>query len=107
MTIKRIWHGWTTADNAEVYENLLYEKIFPGIEAKTIPGYRSIELLRRDVGDEVEFITVMTFDTLDNVIEFQGVDYERAYVPAEARKVLAHWDETSAHFEVRHIRRYA
>lgn len=79
---------------------------FPEIEAKKIPGYRSIEMLRRDAGDEVEFTTVMSFDSIDNVKAFQGEDYEAAYVPAEARKVLKRWDERSTHHEVRQIRNY-
>ena len=104
--IKRIWNGYTTAGNADAYEHLLDTFIFPGIEAKNIPGYRSIELLRRVVGDEVQFTTVMSFDSLDNVIAFQGKDYEAAYVPAKARKVLKRWDERSTHHEVRQVRRY-
>ena len=68
-------------------KRLLDAEIFPGIENKKIPGYRSIELYRRTVGDEVEFTTVMSFDSIDNVIAFQGQDYEAAYVPSAARKV--------------------
>ena len=48
MAIKRIWHGWTTPENADVYERFLHDEAFPGIEAKNIAAYRSIELLRRD-----------------------------------------------------------
>ncbi len=107
MTIKRIWHGWTTPANAAAYENLLRTEIFPGIEAKNIPGYRSIELLKRNLGDEVEFITIMTFDRLQNVVDFQGDDYRRAYVPDAAREVLARWDETSQHYEVVESHAYA
>lgn len=106
MAIKRLWHGWTTLSNADAYENLLKTVIFPGIEAKKIPGYRGIELLRRDAGPEVEFITIMTFDSLQNVIDFQGADYERAYVPDAARAVLSRWDATSAHYELRERRDY-
>ena len=104
--IKRIWNGYTTPDNDDAYEHLLDTSVFPGIEAKKIPGHRSIELLRRTAGDEVQFTTVMSFDSLDNVIDFQGQDYEAAYVPEEARKILKRWDERSAHHEVRQVRRY-
>ena len=58
MTVKRIWHGWTKPENADLYERLLHDEVFPGIEAKNIAGYRSIELLRRDLGDEVELRTI-------------------------------------------------
>ncbi len=106
MAIKRIWHGWTTPENAPRYEAVLRSEVFPSIEAKKIPGYRSIELLRRDHGDEVEFITIMTFDELQNLVDFQGEDYQRAYVPDAAQKVLKRWDETSQHYEVLEHRSY-
>ena len=74
MAIKRVWHGWTTTDNAEAYRRLLHREVLPGIEAKKIPGYRGVELISRDLGEEVEFMTIMTFDSLQNVVEFQGED---------------------------------
>ena len=110
MAIKRIWHGWTTPENAAAYENLLRAEVFPGIEEKQIPGYRGIELLRLDRdrnGDgEVEFVTIMTFDTIQNVIDFQGPDYRRCYVPDAAQKILKRWDQTSDHYEVKESRDY-
>lgn len=99
--IERIWHGWTTPENADAYEDLLKTEIFPGIAARDIPGYLGIRLLRRPAGDEVEFVTIMTFASLDDVIRFAGADYEEAYVPARAREVLARFDERSRHYEVR------
>ncbi|MDX1646769.1 MAG: hypothetical protein R3304_06480 [Longimicrobiales bacterium] len=100
MAIKRIWHGWTTPANAEEYWNVLRAVVIPGIEAKGIEGYRGIEVLRRDRDDDVEFVTIMTFDSVESVIEFQGEDYERCYVPEPARAVLERWDPTAAHFHV-------
>ena len=104
--IIRIWHGWTTPENADVYEDLLKTEIFAGIEAKTIPGYRGIELLRRDVSGEVEFITMMRFDSLQSVKDFQGADYETAYVPEKARRVLSRFDDRSQHYDIRETRSY-
>ena len=106
MAIKRVWHGWTTPENADKYSKLLHDEVFPGIEAKRIPGYSSIELLRRDLDDEVEFVTIMTFQSLQNVIDFQGEDYARCYVPEEAKIVLKRWDDTSSHYEAIESRIY-
>ncbi len=106
MAIKRIWHGWTTPENAAAYESLLRAEVFPGIEAKKITGYRGIELLRLDRDEEVEFVTIMTFDSIQNVIDFQGPDYRRCYVPDAAREVLKRWDQTSEHYEVKDTRDY-
>ncbi len=100
--VGRIWHGWTSPENADAYESLLREEIFPGIAAKGVPGYRGIQLLRRPIeDDEVEFITIMWFDSFDAVKQFAGEDYERAYVPPAAREVLARFDERSRHYEIR------
>jgi antibiotic biosynthesis monooxygenase (ABM) superfamily enzyme len=99
--ICRIWHGWTTQANADAYERLLREEVFRGIAGRKIAGYRGIELVRRDVGDEVEFQTSMWFDSLDAVRTFAGDAYEEAVVPPAARAVLARYDERSAHYDVR------
>lgn len=107
MAIKRIWHGWTTLENAERYRRLLHREVLPGIEAKKIPGYRGVELFSRDLGEEVEFVTIMTFDSLQNVIEFQGENYARAYVPDRAKAVLSRWDEVCAHYETVESRDYS
>jgi len=99
--IVRIWHGWTTPENADNYENLLRTEIFPGIASKNVPGYRGIQLLRRPLDGEVEFITIMLFDSMDAIRQFAGEDYELAYVPEKAREVLARFDERSQHYEIR------
>jgi heme-degrading monooxygenase HmoA len=99
--ISRIWHGWTPPDNADKYEALLKEEIFVGIQNRRISGFKNIQLLRRDVGAEVEFVTIMEFESLDAVREFAGKDYEAAVVPDNAREVLSHFDERSQHYAIK------
>lgn len=99
--IARIWHGWTTPENADRYEALLREEILPGIAAREIDGYRGFELLRREVGGEVEFVTILSFDSIEAVAEFAGPDHEAAYVPPQAREVLERFDERTRHYERR------
>lgn len=104
--IARIWHGYTTPENADTYENLLKTEIFPGIAAKDVAGYRGIQLLRRPLGEEIEFITKMWFDSWEAVKDFAGEDYETAYVPPKARAVLSRFDAKSQHYEVREMIEY-
>ncbi len=99
--IARVWHGWTTPENADRYEQLLRSTIFPGIAAKNVPGYRGIQLFRRATGGEAEFVTTMMFDSLAAVQAFAGPDYETAYVPAAARALLSRFDPQSRHYDVR------
>jgi heme-degrading monooxygenase HmoA len=98
--ISRIWHGWTSRKNADAYEELLRTEIFSGIAKRSIQGYRGIHLLRRDVDDGVEFVTIMWFDSLDAVRAFAGEDYEVAVVPAKARQLLSRFDSRSGHYQV-------
>ena len=98
--ISRIWHGWTTKENADVYEELLKSEIFVGIQERKIPGFTGIHLLRRDQEAEVEFITIMWFDSLEDVRSFAGEDYQVAVVPPKARAVLKRFDERSQHYKV-------
>ena len=99
--ISRIWHGWTTPDNADAYESLLREEIVVGIKNRQIKGFKDIQLLRRPAGSEVEFITIMRFDSIASVRDFAGDDYEASVVPDSARMVLKRFDERSQHYEIR------
>ena len=99
--IARIWDGYTTRENADIYENLLREEIFVGIHDLHIPGFQEIQLFRREAGDEIEFITIMWFDSLESVRTFAGQDREAAVVSPKARAVLKRFDERSQHYEVR------
>lgn len=98
--ICRYWRGWTTREGAAAYEELLRGTVIPGIEARNIPGFRHIDMMRRDNGGEIEFATIMWFDDLDAVKVFVGADHEVAHVPAAARALLSRFDERVATYEV-------
>jgi heme-degrading monooxygenase HmoA len=97
--ISRIWHGWTTREDAAAYEALLRSEILPGIANRNIPGLRGAHLLRRDAPEGVEFVTILWFDTFEAVREFAGENYEAAVVPEKARRFLTRFDARSAHYE--------
>lgn len=99
--ISRIWHGYTSPSNADAYEALLKSEIFTGIQNRKITGYKGIQLFRRNLDAEVEFITVMWFDSINAVRIFAGEDYNVAVVPPKARALLSQFDERSQHYEVR------
>ena len=98
--ICRLWRGWTTPEEADAYENIVRTEVIPGIEARRIPGFRHIDLMRRDIGGEIEFQTLMWFDDLDAIKAFMGEDYTLSHVPPEARAVLNSFDDRASHFEV-------
>jgi heme-degrading monooxygenase HmoA len=98
--ICRLWRGWATKNNADAYQRIVREEVIPGIEARRIPGFRSIDLVRREREQDVEFMTLMWSDSLNNVRGFMGEDYETGHVPARAQAVLTDFDRRSTHYEV-------
>ncbi len=98
--IARIWHGWTTPGNADAYERLLREEILPGIAERD--GCLGAHLLRRrpdESGEEVEFVTITWFDSMEAVRAFSHDGARGAVVPPAARAVLKRFDERSAHYD--------
>jgi heme-degrading monooxygenase HmoA len=98
--ICRLWRGWAAPENADEYERIVRSQVIPDIEARNIPGFRHVDLMKRDLDGEIEFQTLMWFDSLDAIKAFMGEDFSVSHVPLEARAVLNSFDDRAAHFEV-------
>jgi antibiotic biosynthesis monooxygenase (ABM) superfamily enzyme len=99
--IARIWHGWTSPENSEKYEKLLREEVLLEIAKRAIPGYKGAEIFIRDAeNNEVEFITLLRFETIEGVKMFAGKDYEQPVIPPECRKLLKRHSEKSHHYRI-------
>jgi heme-degrading monooxygenase HmoA len=97
--IARVWRGWTKAEDANAYENLLQEVVYPGLYK--LDGYRGGYILRQEQGDETEFVTVNLFESIDAVKAFAGDDYETPVFEPEARKLLSRVESIARHYEVK------
>ena|SRR5918992_1241178 len=96
--IARVWHGYTKPEHADAYESMLKPELLPGLSK--VEGYKSSYLLRRNVGNEVEFITIIFWESLEAVRAVAGPDYEKAVIPEERRKYLSRHDAQAAHYEI-------
>jgi hypothetical protein len=96
--IARVWCGYTTPANADAYEAMLKPDLLPGLSAKK--GFRGSFLLRRPLGDEVQFMTMILWDSIEDVRALAGEDYETAVIPDERKKLLSRWDAKAAHYDV-------
>src|SRR5438094_7394058 len=96
--IARIWHGYTKPEHANAYESMLKPELLPGISK--VKGYHGSYLLRREIVAEVEFITIMLWDSSDAIRAVAGEDYETAVIPQERRKYCSRYNAKSAHYEI-------
>lgn len=99
--IIRTWRGWTTLENASVYEELLINEVFPEVKKKGVKGLEKVSISTKTKIDEVEFFLILQFDSLDSVKSFAGEDYEQAYIPENAKRVLKRYDNTAEHYELK------
>jgi heme-degrading monooxygenase HmoA len=97
--IARVWRGYTKPENADGYEAHLRPELLPGLSK--VKGFEGSFLLRRAVADEVEFMTIILWDSIESIRAVAGPDYETAVIPEERRKYLERFDPKAAHFEVR------
>ena len=97
--IARIWHGWTKPEDAKIYEKLLRDEIFPAIAARKIEGYRGAELFVREDGDEVEFVTLLRFDSMDAVMEFVGSEASKPMILPQAEGLITRMEQ-ARHYRV-------
>jgi antibiotic biosynthesis monooxygenase (ABM) superfamily enzyme len=98
--IARIWHGWTKGADAKTYENMLRDEIFPGIARRNIRGYHGAELFIHEDGGEVEFVTLLRFDSMEAVKEFAGEDESKPVIYPKAESLLTRMDERSRHYRI-------
>jgi antibiotic biosynthesis monooxygenase (ABM) superfamily enzyme len=97
--IARIWRGWTKPADAKVYENMLRSEIFPSIAARKISGYHGAELFIREDGNEMEFVTLLRFDSMGGVKEFAGADESRPVIFPGVEELLTRM-ERARHYRV-------
>lgn len=99
--IIRTWKGWTTIANAPIYEDMLINEVFPTVKRKGVEGLEKVSISTMLKNDEMEFFLVLQFDSLDSVKVFAGEDYEQAYIPDNAKRVLSRYDKTAQHFTLK------
>ena len=97
--IARHWRGWTAVQDADAYETLLKDKVLPSLRG--IEGYRGGYVLRNDGQEEIEFVVVNLFDSLESVKRFAGPDYSIPVFDPEARRLLRRIEPEAIHYEVR------
>ena len=96
--ITRLWQGYTTPENAEAYKTFVRSEIFPKLRA--VRGFLGGKLLRRDLFQEVEFVAITHFDSLESVRAAAGEEFGHTLIPEAGQKLLSRFDQRVAIYEV-------
>ncbi|MCE2613205.1 antibiotic biosynthesis monooxygenase [Flavobacteriaceae bacterium D16] len=99
--IVRTWKGWTSLENAPIYEKMLVNEVFPAVKKKGVDGLEKVSISTRDSASEVQFFLVLQFSSIEAVKKFAGEDYQQAYIPERAKQLLSRYDKTAEHFELK------
>ena len=97
----RMWHGWASLENADAYDSYLKDELFPRLKRELEPrGYRGFHVLTIRRHEEVEFVTLVWFESLEAVKSFAVANYEVAVLSDKARKLVSHFDPRCEHYEL-------
>ena len=92
-----MWRGWTRPENADAYERFLLEELFPAM--REISGFVDADVLRRSDGDEVAFVTLTRFTSIDDIVAFAGDEFESPVIEPRAAELLARYEQRAVHYE--------
>jgi len=90
--ILRMWRARSSVEKAGEYIHHFTTKVLPALRA--IEGHRGAYLLRRAVGDAIEFVVITLWESMKAARSFTGVKPEKAVIEAEARAILTSFDES-------------
>jgi hypothetical protein len=96
--ITRLWRGYTTPENADAYEKHVRLEIFP--QLRSVRGFLGGNLLRRNLFQEVEFVALTHFDSLESVRAAAGEEFGYIIIPEVGRKLLSRFDQRVAIYEM-------
>jgi hypothetical protein len=102
--IARIWNGWTSKHNAVKLESILTTEIIPEFEKDLPKGFRGIQLMTAEDGDQMKFTTIMYFDSLSVVKDFAGENYSASHIDPKVKPLLTHYDTTAQHSLIKYER---
>ena len=96
--IARVWCGIAHPTRADEYHQHLLQATFP--QLRSLAGFKSGFIMRRDVDDGIEFLVITHWSSLDSIRDFAGDDLEVAVVPAEVQAMMLRYDKDVRHYDV-------
>ena len=94
----REWRGRAKQSDAARYPEYFRREFSSHL--RSAPGFQGGSLSQREVGDQVEFLVLTRWKTMDAIREFTGSVAENAVMDAGAMATLVSYDHVVRHYEV-------
>jgi heme-degrading monooxygenase HmoA len=96
--IIREWRGRTTRARSSGYPEHFRNEVIPGL--RKIQGFLGASLSQRLSDDQVEFVVLTRWTSMEAIRAFAGPALEKAVVEPGAIAALTDYDATVRHYEV-------
>jgi heme-degrading monooxygenase HmoA len=93
-----MWRGSAIRERADDYVKHLQQSVVP--ELCQIDGFKGVYLLRRNLSNDVEFVVLTFWESMEAIRKFAGENPELAVVAPAAQKLFREYDPMVKHFEV-------
>ena len=97
--ILREWRGRAEYGRERAYPTHFRARVIPELRKASMASWAQI-LLRRDIGNGVEFTVITRWASMDAVRAFAGSDPSKAVVEPGAVEALREFDERVSHHDV-------
>jgi heme-degrading monooxygenase HmoA len=94
----REWRGRAKQSQATRYPEYFRKEVVA--QLRSAPGFQGGYLSQREVGDQVEFLVLTRWKTMEAIREFTGSVAEHAVIDPGAMATLVAYDQTVRHYEV-------
>ena len=96
--IIREWRGRAARSRIAEYPTHFRTNVVP--ELRNVPGFLGATLSKREAGEQIEFVVLTRWKSMEAVRAFAGADPDRAVVEPGAVAALNDYDHTVRHYEV-------
>jgi heme-degrading monooxygenase HmoA len=97
--ISRQWSALCPKEKAEEYVEHLLSETFQTL--KTIRGFQKASILTREEKEDIQFLIITEWNSVEDIKAFAGEEVEQAVVPEKVKQMMIHYDEKARHFEIK------
>jgi heme-degrading monooxygenase HmoA len=94
----REWRGRARQTEAAKYPEYFRREVIS--QLRRAPGFQGAFLSKREIGDQVEYLVLTRWKSMEAIREYTGAVTEHAVIDPGAMATLTEYDHTVRHYEV-------